>query len=627
VIGAPALILALFAWMWYGALRAAPAPPQRLPDGSLVRLEAVTYGRRHQFRQCFFLWGWLHDRVPWLQGLIKVPDASGFPTSTDILVAWLSRRAPSGAPSAPLESGYCEILDAHGCPYGTAGVSFDGKNSFVIAQSFPRREPSFTLRVYGQDLSGSADLQVPNPLYGRGTSAAWRPSPLPLTRTSGGCAFTLQRLTSWRFAPIPRRSVGRLETTASFRVTRNGRPEAGWEASAVTLRDGAGNAIDGSYAYRDGVPQAGYYYGSATAEAVAMPGLCPYEPAWKLRVTFYRTQDARFGPEESASVANLAIPAPGTVRRLAARLKLGRATVELRAFGGAGKVVYLGGMSHAPLRAVRLRTPAGSLQEGYGSEARAGGIPVDETVITSNKPHLAVLVRGLKPGEQLTLQAADNRGRRVEVGNGGSFAEPGNSIRFISLAVLPGAREVRLTVARQQARVVEFLVRPPASRPGPDLDALARRDFPKAAAALTAYLQVRPNDGTACNNLAWVYAAGPPAVRSPQKALPLALRAVEREPENADALNTLGVVYYRLGEWKKAADLFEGLIRDYPEGGNAFNYYFLAMSYARLGRPAQARNAYAQALRWVRKQPVLSETWRIELEQFRKEAAAVLGIS
>src|SRR2546422_502251 len=71
--------------------------------------------------------------------------------------------------------------------------------------------------------------------------------------------------------------------------------------------------------------------------------------------------------------------------------------------------------------------------------------------------------------------------------------------------------------------------------------------FEKAQASFYRVIELKPDFHVGYNNLAWYYATGPTNTRSPEKALPLALKAVELSKTNHNEMNTLGVVYYRLG--------------------------------------------------------------------------------
>jgi tetratricopeptide (TPR) repeat protein len=85
----------------------------------------------------------------------------------------------------------------------------------------------------------------------------------------------------------------------------------------------------------------------------------------------------------------------------------------------------------------------------------------------------------------------------------------------------------------------------------------------------------------------------------------------------------LGVAYYPAGDLRTAIDALHK--SDELEGspGTAFNAFFLAMAYGKLGDKAQALKWYTQALQWMDKY----ERTNDELRRFRAEAEELLGIS
>jgi serine/threonine protein kinase/WD40 repeat protein/tetratricopeptide (TPR) repeat protein len=128
-----------------------------------------------------------------------------------------------------------------------------------------------------------------------------------------------------------------------------------------------------------------------------------------------------------------------------------------------------------------------------------------------------------------------------------------------------------------------------------------------------------------CNNMAWQLVTGPEKERDPGRAHPLALKAVALTPELPLFLNTLGVVYYRLGQNWQAAEMLERSLRD---GGAppAYDLLFLAMSQARLGDAAKAFEYYDRAAAWLREHhSALPAKQRTELDALRAEAEAVLA--
>ncbi len=145
-------------------------------------------------------------------------------------------------------------------------------------------------------------------------------------------------------------------------------------------------------------------------------------------------------------------------------------------------------------------------------------------------------------------------------------------------------------------------------------------------AGLAQAVAERPDDPLPHNNLAWHYVIAPEGLRDPRKALPLAQRAVRLAPGNGMYLNTLGVIYYRLGECDKAAATLRDSLKASAGKTDAFDLFFLAMTYHHLGDPKQARTCFDQAVTWWKAQPQLPPAWVEELTAFRAEAQAVLGL-
>jgi serine/threonine protein kinase/WD40 repeat protein len=143
-------------------------------------------------------------------------------------------------------------------------------------------------------------------------------------------------------------------------------------------------------------------------------------------------------------------------------------------------------------------------------------------------------------------------------------------------------------------------------------------------------MEANPNDGVACNEVAWIYVTGPTDLRNPEEALRLAKNAVRLAPKEHNYLNTLGVAYYRLGKWKEAEATLQDAVKVDTGKAVAWDQFFLAMCYQRLGQPAKARECFERASAWCRqaRQTItnVSEQWAAELKAFRAEAAAVLGL-
>ena len=154
------------------------------------------------------------------------------------------------------------------------------------------------------------------------------------------------------------------------------------------------------------------------------------------------------------------------------------------------------------------------------------------------------------------------------------------------------------------------------------------KEYAKAVEDLNRALQFKlPNNAEnadACNSLAWIHVAGPEEFRAPDKALPLAQKAVELAPERWAYCHTLGVVHYRLGRHKEAVAALQRGIKNNKDQATAFDLYFLAMCHHRLGDTVKARGCFDQAVAW-QNQAKLTAPQVEELNAFRAEAETLLN--
>lgn len=98
-------------------------------------------------------------------------------------------------------------------------------------------------------------------------------------------------------------------------------------------------------------------------------------------------------------------------------------------------------------------------------------------------------------------------------------------------------------------------------------------------------------------------------------------KAVELDPTFAKAWTDIAIVHYRAGEWKEAIAVL-GKSMELRNGGDSFDWFFLAKAHWQLGDKEQARKSYDQAVRWMDKNKPQDE----ELRRFRAEAAALLKL-
>jgi tetratricopeptide (TPR) repeat protein/tRNA A-37 threonylcarbamoyl transferase component Bud32 len=128
------------------------------------------------------------------------------------------------------------------------------------------------------------------------------------------------------------------------------------------------------------------------------------------------------------------------------------------------------------------------------------------------------------------------------------------------------------------------------------------------------------DDAAAYNEFAWVLAIHPDTRRrDPKLAVELARKAVGLDAEQGNYWNTLGVALCRAGSWQDGAKALEKSMA-LRNGGDAFDWYFLAMAKWHLGDKAAARALHARAIEWTDSNAQGDR----ELRRFREEAEELL---
>jgi hypothetical protein len=122
------------------------------------------------------------------------------------------------------------------------------------------------------------------------------------------------------------------------------------------------------------------------------------------------------------------------------------------------------------------------------------------------------------------------------------------------------------------------------------------------------------------NTLAWLLVTEPGAL-DPKRAVALAERAVTLAPGSGTYLNTLGVARYRNGDWSGAIKSTQESMAG-RSGGDANDWFVLAMAHWRRGEKQPARERYQRAVKWMDKHDPHGK----DLGRFRAEAAALLGL-
>ena len=150
----------------------------------------------------------------------------------------------------------------------------------------------------------------------------------------------------------------------------------------------------------------------------------------------------------------------------------------------------------------------------------------------------------------------------------------------------------------------------------------AREWCEKAFALFDRILVIRPTLYRSYNTFAWSLVTCPvPELRNPRRAVELARQATRMIPGQGAGWNTLGAALLRAGDPGAALDALERAMA-INNGGDGFDWFFVAMAYHDLGRHLEARQWFDKADRWT----IDESYFHIELRNVHNEAAAYLGL-
>jgi Flp pilus assembly protein TadD len=143
----------------------------------------------------------------------------------------------------------------------------------------------------------------------------------------------------------------------------------------------------------------------------------------------------------------------------------------------------------------------------------------------------------------------------------------------------------------------------------------------EAAEPLRKALELDPEDPAVNNELAWFLATTPElGLRDSGLAVRLAKKAVDGQTQSGDYWNTLGVAHYRNGDDKGAVAALATAM-SLRNGGDSFDWFFLAMAHWRLGNRDKAQTWFDQAVQWMDKHKPHDD----QLRRFRAEAEDLLA--
>lgn len=140
-----------------------------------------------------------------------------------------------------------------------------------------------------------------------------------------------------------------------------------------------------------------------------------------------------------------------------------------------------------------------------------------------------------------------------------------------------------------------------------------REMYEQAMAKMERVLELQPDHADALNYIGYTWADNNIHL---DKALEYIKRAIDLKPDNGYIVDSLGWVYYRLGEFAKAARELERSLELEP--GDPHIYDHLGDVYRALGETAKARNVYNKALEMFEDQSKKSHV-KSKLDALEKE--------
>jgi len=440
VIGVLAVAFALM--LWFQSSAPISNPKATLPDGTIVTVESVTYGSQHEF--VFGQSNWrtrLRRALPRFLRRVVGGGRGSTMTSTgpNGLVLWVSQFNPvTGMYLNPGSTYNLDVVDEHGCATIISGWGSSGGprgfliNSFAL-ESFPRRAATFQFRIKARPPGSAvlAELTVPNP--SRGSFPAWKPQPLPQTRTNGELTIVLKRMRTGGSAEFP-------WFAPDIEKTKQGRPAHDWSSTLVSLHDATGN----SHPTR----------------------LCTNEPAWKLEMEFYRNEKARFAAREVWALTNLPAPTTQQLHTLNVTGVVNGIRFELFSIAGPGSFIFSNGVPVPPQSVVVTGSSSTYSSSDMDGTARAqsatvSGKTIHQLDITRKGSWLMGRVGDFKEGSRFLLRGRDERGRTFST----EAVSQIQDYRIVPLAIPEGAQRIDLEFIVHDTRKEEFLVKPPSRQP------------------------------------------------------------------------------------------------------------------------------------------------------------------
>jgi hypothetical protein len=283
-----------------------------LPNGRRAQIEATTFGISHTFTKDSWLLAQLRKALPrTLEWRLPSNYSSSATTVTPALLLWFDYFDPASGTdvnqNANLDS--FEAIDEHGCvfsvhQYTPAALGSAHSVGNIYFYAYPRRQRTF--KVNAEGASGNKGLWiVENPFVTN--PVPWKTESFPVVRQAeDGTQFSLERIGG----AMP----GKRWFDPQFKIMRQGQEYTDRYDIRVDFSDATGNRTRSA--------------------------LCPYEPAWKLDVTFRKNHKAVFAENQIWRIPNVFVPGPGEALRLIHTNQVSGVGIRIIALCGPGEFSF-----------------------------------------------------------------------------------------------------------------------------------------------------------------------------------------------------------------------------------------------------------------------------------------------
>lgn len=468
VLGGALLFAAWLTYIVFASGRADVLAEAVLPDGTILRLNAVTFGSEQKFfvQQPRPPYSWLgvgEHEISASMNLGETFHRNGI---------WLTRRDPETGESLDLNwFSHCVAVDTGGwehvsgfagrCHWTTTTPVSPFQNSLVrdptplkplpagkyreivVGAFLPMFRPEnsrFPLRVYNTAGEVVAEFDAPYP----GTPPIdenWTPQPLPATQASGDLEVTLERI-DWTPQPadvsVADNRLPTLNVQPQVSLNWHGQSSEDWKLiteNIMAVEDGLGN-----YSYMERCR------------------LTPNVRAWKLGLLLLRKPDGRYEPHEEWNLGPIELPDANESVAFDLTSQIGDIPVQLVRVCGAGSTQFT-------LRVMNANSPRYAIpqtEKGWTIDVKFRRGFADWTV-DSERPLVVWQLQNTTPGGRNFLtRIFDSDGNQLPAEHiEAMYSTDGQRTCFAFFEPPGDAGPVTVLPTIHEGRSVSFLIEPP----------------------------------------------------------------------------------------------------------------------------------------------------------------------